>query len=157
MESLKNYFGHKSNNADEIDAPECGDNYFINNDLIDIQQYYEENDVYFTNNAAFDAFKKKDINKLQFLVTTGLAMSNMFIDVSLDEGDMELFKFFLNECKLKPSLYAKQMASINGHHSLITYLEAMRTPLRNDVSINQVHYNFKTKEWSDCIPEEYRF
>ena len=164
MEAFKRFFsGNPDNTTDTEDIEDdpanslaCGDAYFMNNDLIDIQQYYEENDVYFTNDALLDAFKKKDINKLQFLERVGLPMPIMFIDVSLEEGDMELFKYFLNDCKLLPSLYAKQMANINGHHSLITYLEVWGTPLRNSVSIMQVHYNAKTGVWADCIPEEYR-
>lgn len=159
MEAIRNYFNPDNANDevdDPIDSAECGDNYFISNELIDIQQYYDENDVYFTNDALYDSFKKKDINKLQFLERIGLPMPLMFIDVSLEEGDMELFKYFLNDCKLQPSLYAKQMANINGHHSLITYMEVMGTVLRNSVNIMQVHYNAKTGVWADCIPEEYR-
>ena len=176
MEAIRNYFNpdHTNDEVAEVDDPidsaECGDNYFINNELIDIQQYYDDNDVYFTNDALYDSFKKKDINKLQFLerdkrfretlnsdsYRIGLPMPLMFIDVSLEEGDMELFKYFLNDCKLQPSLYAKQMANINGHKSLITYMEVMGTVLRNSVNIMQVHYNAKTRVWADCIPEEYR-
>ena len=72
-----------------------------------------------------------------------------------------MFKFLVNEFGAKPSLYAKQMASINNHNGLVTWMETMDVPLRNKVGIHSVHYKYNKDtnklDWDDCIPSSYRF
>ena len=59
-----------------------------------------------------------------------------------------------------PSLYAKQMANINGHVSLVNWIDTYTTQ-RNDIGIDSVHRRFDKNKgvfsWSECIPMEYRY
>jgi hypothetical protein len=83
-----------------------------------------------------------------------LGECNMAVDAALENGDMEKLKTLMTQCQ--PSLYAKQMAHINGHHKAAFYVDVYGK-VRNDTDIKNVHYNYKTNKWRDVIPEEYRY
>jgi hypothetical protein len=82
-----------------------------------------------------------------------------YMDVSLEEGWQEGFDFFASK-GVKPSLYATQMARINGFHQLAMKSESYQE-LRNKVSIKNVYYKFnsknKTMEWNPIVPPNFRF
>ena len=105
----------------------------------------------FTNNKLFTL---KELTKIKPLTPT---QCNMFVDSSLEEGNEQMAKFLVNEQKCVPSLYAKQMAHVNGHHKLSFWMDAYATNTRNGPDIKTVHYNYKQNQWANCIPEEYRY
>jgi hypothetical protein len=105
-----------------------------------------------------DAFLKNDIQTMKN-VSYGKIISpmqcGMFIDTSLESGNAEMAKFLVTDFKCQPSLYAKQMAHVNGHHSLSLWMDSYATQ-RNDTDIKTVHYRPKSG-WSPHIPEKYRY
>jgi hypothetical protein len=100
-------------------------------------------------------FDNNDINKLEKYDTLK-GYCNLFVDTSLEEGNVEMTKLLINKFKCEPSLYSKQMAHINGHHKLVFWTETYGKQ-RNDTDIKSIHYNYKTNTWHDCIPEEFRY
>ena len=112
-------------------------------------------------NQFYLAFLKRNFFALKSLKPNSSSLSavpNICVDTALEEGDEDMFKFLVNEFKCEPSLYAKQMANINGHHELITWIETMNVPLRNSIGIDKVHFKPKNaNKWDDTIPPEYRF
>ena len=125
-----------------------------NNEKVLVDSIYKEFSVAMQNRD-FDKMKQmkeenKEINSLESIV-----------DISFENGDGEMFKFLVNEFGAQPSLYAKQMASINNHNDLVTWTETMDVPLRNKVGIHSVHYKYNKDtnklDWDDCIPSSYRF
>jgi hypothetical protein len=89
----------------------------------------------------------------------GNANINYMVDVSLEEGDDEITKHLILNYKAKPSLYAKQMAEINGYIKLAKFVETF-CELRNNVSIASVHCKINDKHginWNYCIPEQFHF
>ena len=60
----------------------------------------------------------------------------------MEEGDLERTKWLIDNFKCEPSLYAKQMSLVNGHNNIVLWLEAMKTPLRNNVSLSTVHRRY---------------
>lgn len=102
-----------------------------------------------------EAFKNNDFKTLkQYKMPQGYC--NLFVDSSLEDGNETMTKFLINQFKCQPSLYAKQMAQINGHQKLSLWVESYGT-LRNNTNIKSVHYNYKSDQWSQMIPEEYRY
>jgi len=113
-----------------------------------------------TKDSLFNAFHKNDKEKLKFIANNfnynlNGGLCNLFIDSSLEDGNEDMVKFLVKEFQCQPSLYAKQMAHINGHHSLAFWADTFTTQ-RNDVNIHAVHHNYKTG-WANSIPEELRY
>jgi hypothetical protein len=115
-------------------------------DNIEFNLFREDLNEYFDNN---------DIDKLE-KYDNMRGYCNLFVDTSLEEGNVEMTKLLINKFKCEPSLYSKQMAHINGHHKLVFWTEAYGKQ-RNDTDIKSIHYNYKTNTWHDCIPEEFRY
>lgn len=92
-----------------------------------------------------EAFKNgnQEEMKLQGKLSTG--QCNLFVDISLEEGNDSMTKFLINHFGCQPSLYAKQMAQINGHDKLALWAESHGI-LRNHTSYKSVHYNYKRLE-----------
>ena len=113
----------------------------------------------FTIYGLLDAWKQKDTEKMDFIKEkmTNTANFNYMVDISLEEGNDKMTKYLINS-GARPSLYAKQMAEVNGHTKLAKFVETFY-PLRNDVSIASVHCRIRngTRNWDSCIPEEFRF
>lgn len=83
-------------------------------------------------------------------------LNYFYLDSALEEGN-EIVVNFLVQKGYKPSLFANQMARINGHISLATKIESC-IGYRNQVSIKNVYYNLnKPFSWNTVIPIEYRF
>ncbi len=85
---------------------------------------------------------------------------NYFIDVALEEGKVDKVNFFLNK-GVKPSLYANQMARINGHNQLANQIDSL-TDFRNKVNVKNVYWKYnqsnKTMYWSNpSIPNEFKY
>ena len=102
-----------------------------------------------------DAFDKNDIGRVDHFLQQYKFNTNLFIDSALEDGNDKMTKLLVCKYNAAPSLYAKQMAHINGHHKLVFWMDAF-TKTRNDTGINIVHKHVKNG-WNECIPEEYRF
>lgn len=104
-----------------------------------------------------NAWTTRDFRSLETMKEHKETINTTFsVDISLENGDYEMFKYLVNNFNAHPSLYSKQMANINGHNQLITFMESMNVPLRNDIGIYQVHYNVKKGSWNECIPNSFR-
>lgn len=109
------------------------------------------------------AFEENDIKRMTYLQKqfslTLPGYGNYHIDVALERGNTDMSKFLVSNFKCQPSLYAKQMAKINGHKDLVDWVNST-TKQRNDTGIDNVHCRFDKKEkafvWDDVIPHEYR-
>jgi hypothetical protein len=80
-----------------------------------------------------------------------------YIDVATEEGDIEMVKYLVSKGAV-PSLYSKQMATINGHDKTVFTLD-MLTSTRNNVGIHLVHYrrdSHKRLVWDSVVPESAR-
>jgi len=115
----------------QISKSELFESAYYNNNINDMHQYYEPS--------------LKD---------------NYFIDVALEEGNVDIVYFFLNK-GAKPSLYANQMARINGHNLLANQIDSL-TDFRNKVNVKNVYCKYnqsnKTMYWSNpSIPNEFKY
>lgn len=81
-----------------------------------------------------------------------------YVDIALEEGKEDFVKFLVMNFKdaAAYSLYAKQMAMINGHIKLALWVEKFGV-LRNKIDIHKVHYNYETRSWASCIPKSYQY
>jgi hypothetical protein len=118
-------------------------------------------DVNYTNEQLYNAWSDRNFIKMDMMKgkIDGKINTNMMVDISLENGDEEMTKYLLTKYDAKPSLYAKQMAEINGHIKLAKEIESVYG-LRNNVSIKHVHWTMdenKNMCWNECIPLEYRF
>lgn len=81
------------------------------------------------------------------------------IDIATENGNIELVKDLYANYNIKPSLYAKQMALINGYTKMVMYIEN-NIGVRNKVNIDMVHkkYNNSTKtfEYDEIVPNRFR-
>lgn len=116
---------------------------------------------YFTGIGLISAWEQRDLEKMDFIrgKMEGRINTNFMVDVSLEEGDDKMTRHLISNYGAQPSLYAKQMAEINGHTKLAKLVETFY-PLRNNVSIAHVHRRMDGKgrtTWADCVPEQYRF
>lgn len=115
----------------------------------------------FTNYNLDDAWRQHDYDQIKVIHNKLGNEANLyyFVDVSLEEGDKEMTQFLINKLNAQPSLYAKQMAEINGHSELAKYVDHFGT-FRNQTSIASVHRR-RDKDgnirWSECIPLKYQF
>lgn len=117
-----------------------------------------------SNEDIMNAFEIGDVNELRNhreRVTSWQA-KNYMIDVSVENGDVEMASFLMSECDVCPSLYAVQMAFIDGNHKTgHMALSTCHNKLRNEKSIKTVHHNYKkngrNKYWSNCIPQSHQY
>ena len=83
-------------------------------------------------------------------------MEQFKLDVAIEEGDISTVRMYKSAGY---SLYAKQMAMVNGHDDVINYITQF-SKQRNASGVVPVHYrpNRATGkwEWDDCIPEHLR-
>jgi len=104
------------------------------------------------------AFHNNDLESMEKYYTD-TRRNNYYLDIALDDGKYDLVHFFLNK-GVKPSLFANQMARINGFNKLATQVES-QTDFRNKVNIQNVYYNYdrhnKSMYWNTVVPEEFRF
>jgi len=104
-------------------------------------------------------FKTNDVNKIKFLVDDLGVKTNLNIklDIAMEEGYESLTKYLISKNALY-SRYAKQMAMINGHYSIVLYAETFGKE-RSSVGIDCVHRKIGKNEiiWSDYISDQYRF
>lgn len=125
-----------------------------NHDTIQKLHINDLNEAYATN----DTTRMRDIMKGGNLHDRQSACgpAGIYIDKTLEDGNDKMAKFLVMEFRCQPSLYAKQMAHVNGHHKLAFWMDSF-AELRNKTDISSVHYDNKTKQWNKSIPEEYRF
>lgn len=112
-----------------------------------------------TQECLINAYDNGNIIKMEYLAKAfdlNLKGQDFLLDNSLEYGHEAMAKFLAMKFGLKPSLYAKQMAHINGFISLSFWMDAFTTQ-RNSVSIGQVYKNKLTGQWSDVIPMKYRY
>ncbi len=104
-----------------------------------------------------DSFINYDLESFKAHGTSTLSQGqcNMFVDSALEDGKSDMVKYLVSRYECQPSLYAKQMAHVNGHHSLASWTEEFAIQ-RNNTSIRTVHYRPKTG-WNKVIPEKYRY
>lgn len=122
-----------------------------------------DNEFQLTVLAMRDAYEQNDIDKLKYLKSNfGLSMPGQgeyHIDRATEDGKDDMARFLVTEFKCSPSKYAKQMAQINGHNPLVSWLDQNSTQ-RCDVGIASVHYQFDRTTgklgWPDFIPEQFR-
>ena len=114
-------------------------------------------------NELEDILQKRDFNKLEQLYNenkNNISIQEL-IDEAVENNDFEMLKFLsfhLNKNNLdenKPSLYAKQMAHINGYHGIAHFIDEF-VGCRNNIGIYTLHYDLE-EGWRDIIPENHRY
>lgn len=81
----------------------------------------------------------------------------MQVDIAVEEGDIMTATRLIME-KQYPSLYAVQMAFVNGNYHTGNFaLTHCTNNLRNNQDIKSVHFNYKTKVWDACIPKKFQY
>lgn len=117
-----------------------------------------ENEFNLSNNAMTDAFEEQNIDKLQYLKNNFSlnlhGCGNYHIDIAIEEGQTDMSKFLITEFKCQPSLYAKQMAIVNGHDQLSSWVD-QNAIQRNQTGINVVHRHYDKEKrqfvWGDYL------
>lgn len=103
----------------------------------------------FTNNDV-QAFRSYSPNVVK-------PLCSFFIDAAIESGQSEMAKVLTDRHECRASLYAVQMAMINGHNSTaFRYLSATNGQFRNGTDIRTVHYRPKSG-WSDTVPPSFQF
>src|SRR5439155_14756399 len=165
MFKLYNLFN--SNNENNGKKIIITDNDIKNKSIDEIKELEKNHNNRFiiTNTCLHDTFYENNIDKMKFLkdkFQLSLPCFNgaFHIDVSVEEGNEMMAKFLVKEFNCQPSLYAKQMAHINGHHGLVFWMDNF-SQQRNYIGIHNVHrrYDFKTKKmlWNNIIPLNYQY
>lgn len=79
------------------------------------------------------------------------------IDKAVEYGDMDKVKKVCTGGE-KPSLYAKQMALINGHVDMVAYVDTC-VGTRGIVGVDTVHYKMYKGNvgWDENVPEKFRY
>ena len=159
---LSRFFGSPNINKKTV----ISDNDIKNKSINEINELNEnkENEFKLSNNAMTNAFEEKNIDKLKYLKNnfslTLPGNGNYHVDISVEEGDTNMAQFLITSFNCQPSLYAKQMATINGHNKLSLWVDTYATQ-RNDVGIDSVHKRYDRNQriycWSDVIPEQFRY
>jgi hypothetical protein len=126
--------------------------------LDQLRESVDNGGAFFTNYGLVNAWKQGDYSKMDYIwgkIGKKSGITNYMVDVSLEEGDEKMAKYLIAHYDARPSLYAKQMAEINGHIKLAKLIESLY-PLRNSTSIFNVHWSAKAG-WNQCIPHQYQF
>ena len=133
-------------------------------DEIKVLKTNQQNIFQLTDDALYDSYKEQNTHKMKFLKDSfnlKLAGNGQFhVDIATEEGNEKMAKFLVEEFKSQPSLYAKQLAHINGYSGLSFWMDKYAQQ-RNDIGIDSVHKRFNKKIgkwiWNDCIPIESRY
>jgi hypothetical protein len=100
------------------------------------------------------AIMENNYDKLKYIVDYGAPVKKtLLVDIALDNGNDDMTRYLITEHGCKPSLYAKQIAVINGNLKLASFVDFSGT-LRSNTGIISVHWGLNG--WHDCIPQEYR-
>ena len=95
-----------------------------------------------------------------FIGTRGFMISVVDIDIATEKGKINEVQELHMTYKLKPSLYAKQMALVNGHIDTYKYVDKF-IGTRGNIGIATVHKTRDSKtgklEWSEVIPKAFQF
>jgi len=124
--------------------------------------YQMSHDTTYSNRKTIDAlFEENNVSQMEKIFRDKrLPLCGYYLDVALENGKEDMAKMLVLKGACQPSLYAKQMAHINGHHKLAFWMDAYSTQ-RNDTTIGTIYqkYDRTTKQttWSDTIPEKYRY
>ena len=121
------------------------------------------NEFQLTCTAMQQAYDMDDMDKLKYLHDTFdlqlPTLGGLHVDSAIEEGNTDRAKFLVNNFGYQPSLYAIQMAEINGHHDLANWVNENST-LRNNFGIQNVHSRFDKNNggwvWDNWVPEAYR-
>jgi len=126
----------------------------------------KQNKFKITNDSLNNSFKENNIQKMKYLkdfFNLKLQGNGYFhVDVSIEEGNEKMAKFLVQEFGAQPSLYAKQMAHVNGHSNLSFWMDKYAQQ-RNNIGIDSVHKRFDGSKsgmgwfWSESIPEKFRY
>lgn len=104
------------------------------------------------------AYHNKDIKNMEKYYVPS-SRDNYFIDVALEEGNKDIYNFFVNK-GVKPSLFANQMARINGYNKLANEVESYIN-YRNKINVKSVYNTYdrynKSMQWNSIIPNDFRF
>ena len=104
------------------------------------------------------AFIENDLGKMEEYYSPS-NLDNYYIDIALEEGNLNKVNFFLDK-GAKPSLFANQMARINGYNKLANQMDTM-TDFRNKASVYSVYRNYdrsnKKMNWNPIVPEDFKF
>jgi hypothetical protein len=86
------------------------------------------------------------------------------VSVATEEGDFETVKTLVQQFHCQPSLFATQMAHINGHHSLVFFFFWLNrfSKRRNDTDISTIYKRLDKNtgmfnKWNTCIPLNFQF
>ncbi|SPN79581.1 Hypothetical protein BRZCDTV_426 [Brazilian cedratvirus IHUMI] len=83
-------------------------------------------------------------------------MDGFYLDVALEEGDLEGVKRY---ARAGYSLYARQMAEVNGQHECVNYV-LTESKQRNNTGVMGIYCRYSKKQgklvWDDNVPEEFR-
>jgi hypothetical protein len=132
----------------------------INNNTIDeLKKIHEERP--FNNSKCLSEIllNVSDVGKIKFFNEDLKINTNLesVIDISIENGNFPMVEYLINR-GIKYSLYAKQMAMINGFYKIVLYVETFGK-MRNNIGIDKIHRKHVKNGfvWSDCIPIEYQF
>jgi hypothetical protein len=104
--------------------------------------------------------QKDDVGKLSDELKLNPNYCTYLLDTALESGKPNITKKLIAGEYCKPSLYAVQMAFVNGHTNLAMWSLRHSTP-RNDTGIDTVHTHYDRNLgkhiWDKCIPEEFRY
>lgn len=158
MHRLLNFFS-KINDSDYLTDQDIKEIQDVN----ELKSVLENKPVKLTPESIHQAFQENNIQKMKYLHQKfGLepyGYGNLYIDDAVEEGNEEMAKFLVSEFNCQPSLYAKQMAHINGHSGLSFWMDKYAKQ-RCDTGID-IHKKF-SKElgqfvWNSCIPDNCRY
>jgi len=111
-----------------------------------------------TKDIFHNAFMSNNISKMAETYIDS-PRNNFYIDVALEEGNKDVVDFFRTK-DVKPSLFAIQMARINGHEKLAAEIESY-VEVRNKINYKSVYWIYdrinKKFIWNDIIPSAFRF
>ena len=119
----------------------------------------EKENVTFTPVALYYAFNKNDYDTMEYLRTEWGAYpcTGILIDIATQAGDLKMVRYLVEKHNNYPSLFAKQVASIENHTAVVGYIETYVPYYRNRVCIRDVYYDWKNDEWAYYVPETHRY
>jgi len=107
----------------------------------------------------WDCFHKNDVDGFKYFAGKDTFISGYFIDVAVEEGNVDMANMLINNFGQSPSKYAVQMLNISGKNREM-YQNISKLRYRNDRSICAVHRKFDRSVgkfvWGDYIPDEFR-
>ncbi len=105
-----------------------------------------------------EAFEEGNISSMETYYIPS-ELDNYYIDTALEQGKKKQVDFFLNK-GVRPSLFACQMARVNGFDGLANHVESF-TKFRNQVSLSSFYKTYDPKEkkivWKPIIPDCHRY